>query len=317
MLRFLAARALSSALGLLGVAALVFGLLAVAPGDPARLTIRRADGGTAAPAPEALRAFRERYGLDRPLALRFGRWLWDAVRLDLGRSFADGRPVRTRLAETVPRTAALNGGALLAAALVAVPLGLVSAQRRGSRLDRALGVVLDVLFATPVFVTGMLLLLLFAIHWRVAPLFADASLGWRGVALPVAALGAGLLAPIARFTRDLVGSALDAPSALAARARGEGEAATLGRAVRLSAPGFAALAASLVPGALGGSVLVERLFSVRGCGDLLAEAVFARDLPVVLGLTLLASVAVLAAAAAASLASAALDPRTAEGDTSA
>jgi peptide/nickel transport system permease protein len=308
MLRFALRRAASALLTLLGVLALVFGLLSAAPGDPAALAAR-AGARAASVSPEAVAAFRSLYGLDRPAAERFGLWILRAARLEFGLSLADGRPVTARISGALPSTVTLNLAALLLALALGVPAGIGAARRLGGRLDRISGALGDALFATPSFVLGLVLLLVFSGWLRWTPLFSDA-VSARGYVLPVLTLGLPTAAFLARFVRTCVGAALADPAAAAARARGEGSAAAVRRALRRSTVAFAAMGAALVPALVSGSVLVERVFSLPGAGGLLADAVFARDVPTVLALTLLSAGAVVSAAFLADLVSAAVDPRT-------
>lgn len=307
MLAFALRRLLAALATLVGVLTLVFVLLSAAPGDPATLAARSSGGRP--PSSEAVAAFRRLHGLDRPLAVQYASWVGRALRLDLGRSFQDGRDVRERLASALPPTLLLNGSALLVAFLFAVPVGVLAARRPGHRFDRWSGALFDLLFATPSFVVGLLLLMIFSARLHLTPLFSDPDLGLSGLVLPVATLGLGAIALLSRFVRTCVRSALEDPAALAARARGESERAAVRRALRRSAGAFSALAAVLVPSLVTGSILVERLFSWPGAGRLLADAVFARDVPVVLGLTLVAGFAVVLASLAGDLVSAWLDPR--------
>ena len=308
MTRFLARRALGAVGTLLGVLVAVFLLLSAAPGDPARLAAGGVPGRRPA-SEEALEAFRAVHGLDRPLAVRLGSWIGSAVRLDLGRSFRDGRKVTERIGETLPTTLCVNGVALLLATFVGVPLGLAAGRRPGGRADRISGLFLDALFSLPSFALGLFLLLVFAVKLRWAPVFAEPSSGFSGLALPALTLALVALAPIARVVRESVRAALGSPSAVAARARGESPREETLRALRRSVPAFAGLLASLVPQLVAGSVLVERVFAVPGTGQLLADSVFARDLPTVLGLTLASGVAVVVATLGADVLSALADPR--------
>ena len=242
-------------------------------------------------------------------------WVWRAARLDFGRSLVDGQPVTHRIARALPATLALNGSALLLACLIGVPLGIAAARRPGGRLDRISGFVSDAFFSTPTFVLGLVLLLVFSGWLRITPLFADAESGARGFLLPVATLSLASLALVARFVRVCMAAALADPAALAGRARGESPSEEVRRALRRSSAAFAAMGAVLVPSVVSGSILVERVFSLPGAGGLLAEAVFARDLPTVLALTWCSAMVVVAASFAADLVAAALDPRIArEGD---
>lgn len=307
MLRFALRRAASALLTLLGVLALVFGLLAASPGDPAAMAAKAGSRATVA-SPEALAAFRTLYGLDRPPLERFGLWALHAARLQFGVSLSDGRPVAARVAGALPATLTLNAASLLLALVLGVPAGIGAARRPGGRLDRLSGMLGDALFATPSFVLGLVLLLVFSGWLGVTPLFSDGR-GFRDYALPVVTLALPTAAFLARFVRACVVSALAEPAAAAGRARGEGSGAAVRRALRRSAAPFAALGAALVPSLVAGSVLVERVFSLPGAGGLLADAVFARDVPTVLALTLLSAGAVVAAALLADVVSALLDPR--------
>ena len=311
MVRFALNRSVSAVLTLLGVLALVFGLVTAAPGDAAALAARAGGNRAVAVSPEALAAFRHLYGLDRPVLERFVTWVWRAARLDFGRSLVDGQPVTLRVARALPATFALNMAALLLACLIGVPLGIAAARRPGGRLDRISGLVCDAFFATPTFVLGLVLLLVFSGWLRITPLFADAESGVRAFLLPVATLSLASLALVARFVRVCVAAALADPAALAGRARGERPSEEIRRALRRSVAAFAAMSAVLVPSVVSGSILVERVFSLPGAGNLLAEAVFARDLPTVLALTWCSAVVVVAASLVADLVTAALDPRTA------
>ena len=311
MVRFALNRSVSAVLTLLGVLALVFGLVTAAPGDAAALAARAGGNRAVAVSPEALAAFRHLYGLDRPVVERFVTWVWRAARLDFGRSLVDGQPVTLRVARALPATFALNMAALLLACLIGVPLGIAAARRPGGRLDRISGLVCDAFFATPTFVLGLVLLLVFSGWLRITPLFADAESGVRAFLLPVATLSLASLALVARFVRVCVAAALADPAALAGRARGEGPSEEIRRALGRSSAAFAAMGAVLVPSVVSGSILVERVFSLPGAGGLLAEAVFARDLPTVLALTWCSAVVVVAASLVADLVTAALDPRTA------
>ena len=313
--RFLALRAGRMAATLGGIALLAFVLMSAAPGAPARLAL--SGGSRRSVSPETVAAFRADYALDRPLPARFAAWLRRAATFDFGRSLQDGRPVGERIAETLPATLALNVPALFLSLLIAVPAGIAAARRPGGAFDRTSAVVLDLLFAAPPFVVGLVLLLVFAVQLRLVPVFSGREEGVRGLLLPVLSLALAATAPTARIVRQSVGAALASPAAAAGRARGEEPAAEIRRALRRSAGSLAALLATLLPSAMAGSVLVERMFSIPGTGALLADAVFARDVPVVLGVTLLTAVVVLVGSLLSDVAAAFFDPRLRTGDSGA
>jgi ABC-type dipeptide/oligopeptide/nickel transport system permease component len=308
LVRFALRRAARGLATLVGVAAVVFLLMSAAPGDPAALALR-SGGGRGASSPEVVAAYRAEHGLDRPLPFRFAAWLGRAALLDLGKSVQDGRPVRERIGETLSTTLALNASALLMGLLIALPAGVVAARRPGGRFDRASGLALDLLFAAPPFVIGLGLLLLFAVRFHLFPVLGGSEEGLRGFVLPVLALALGAAAPAARVIRSILMEAFASSAAAAGRSRGEDAIEEVARAIRRCTAQLAALVASLLPLTVGGSVVVERLFSVRGTGALLADSVFSRDTPVVLGLTLLAAGVVVAGSIASDLVAAAFDPR--------
>jgi peptide/nickel transport system permease protein len=294
-----------------GVSGLVFGLMALAPGDPARLALR-GERGRGNFAPEAIAAFRRDFRLDEPLPVRFAVWASRAARLDFGRSLQDGREVTARIAETLPVTVVVNGAAIAIGLLLAGAVGVFASRRPGGHIDRALGLIFDLLYASPPFVVGLVLLLSFAVVFPVFPLFGSLDEGGRGLVLPVVTLALALVAPAARTIRAIFVGAFRSGPALAGRSRGEDTKAEILRGLRGAAAPLAALGASVLPLIVGGSVIVERLFSIRGTGALLAEAVFARDLPTVLALTLLSTTVVVTGSIAADLAAALFDPRIAD-----
>jgi peptide/nickel transport system permease protein len=308
LVRFWVSRLARGVLTLAGVSGLVFGLMALAPGDPARLALR-GERGRGNFAPDAIAAFRKDFRLDEPLPVRFAVWMSRAARLDFGRSLQDGRAVKTRIAETLPITVAVNGAALVLGLFLAGAVGVAASFRPGSRLDRVLGLVFDLLYASPPFVVGLLLLLSFAVSLPLFPLFGGLDEGGRGLVLPVVTLALALVAPAARTIRAIFIEAFRSGPALAGRSRGEDTKAEILRGLRGAAAPLAALCASVLPVLVGGSVIVERLFSIRGTGALLAEAVFARDLPTVLALTLLSTAVVVIGSIAADLTAAFFDPR--------
>ncbi len=321
MIGYVARRLLLAVPTLFGITVIVFLLLHLAPGSPGAGgadAARRASG-------RAAEEMRRLYGLDRPLPEQFVRWMSRVVRLDLGESFVDHRPVSERIREALPHTLALNGLSLLFALALAVPLGVVAGGNPESAFDRVSGAAIFALYSLPTFWAALLLQTLFAVRLRWLPLYGTASdaapAGLAGVAdhlahlaLPVTCLSYGTLAFVARLVRSGVAEARSSDYVLAARARGASRRRAIWRHAfpnaLLPVITFAGL---LLPALLSGSVIVERIFAWPGLGRLYFDSILARDYPVILALSLLSAAATLAATLAADIALAAADPRVRDG----
>jgi len=309
----------------LGVTLLTLGLMHLVPGDP--LT---AGGGAdavhgAAPTREQLEAFRRAMGLDEPLPVRYGRWLGRVVTLDFGVSSYDHRPVADKVREALPYTLLVSGLALLLSYLLAVPLGVLSAVRRGRFLDRALSLGLFLLYSVPSYWAAVVLLLLLAggRYLEVFPLqglaSADAAslgtlsrlgdLAWHLV-LPVFVLAYASLASLSRYTRASMVEALRQDYVRTARAKGLSEGAVvLKHALRNAILPVVTLLGLGLPHLVGGSVVGEQVFGVPGMGRLGFQALATRDYNTVLAVTTLAALLTMAGMLLCDLAQAALDPR--------
>ncbi|HKY33348.1 MAG TPA: ABC transporter permease [Candidatus Polarisedimenticolia bacterium] len=321
MLAYVARRAGVSALMLLGVATLTFLLVHAAPGDPADLyTAREMD-------PAARAAVLASFGLDRPLPEQYLRWLAGLARGDLGWSFTHRRPVIEVLGERLAATMLLALPAFAITMALGAALGLVSAWRPGSAVDAAASAASLLLSSVPLFWLGSMLILAFSVRlgWfpssgmreLIAP--PGTLLGTIGdrlshLALPAACLALGSAAATARFVRAGLLESLASPYAAAARARGAGERQVLLRhGLRNALLPLVTLAGLSVPFLLGGSVLVETVFSWPGMGGLSVEAIFARDYPVAMAVQLMLGALVVAGNLAADLGSALADPRLRDG----
>jgi len=325
VLRVLARRLATAAVTLLLVTLLVFGLIHLSPGDP--LGEQQQGEGLRPITPEAQAELRALYHLDRPLHEQYGRWLGDLLSGDLGRSFHDRRPVTTRIGERLGVTVVLNATALALMVLLAMPLGALAALRPGSAWDRWTAIGSYALYATPVFWAALLLQIVVAVRLGWLPLAGVRSQDWEYLApaarlvdraehlvLPVLCLTYGGLAYLSRFVRaNLIDSAV-ADSRRAARARGLSELAVLYKhGFRQAGVPMLTLAGFLLPALVSGSVIVETVFAIPGIGRLFVEAAFERDVPVLMGLTLLSGAATLAGMLVADLAYAFVDPRVRRG----
>ncbi len=293
MARHLLIRALIGVSVMWGVVTLVFLLLRVAPGDPARLLL----GPTATPV--QVEEQRRQLGLDRPVAAQYARWFSRLARGDLGTSIATGRPVRAMLAEAWPATALLVSLSLLLSYVLGILLALVQASVSGSRTDTSLSVASVTLYAMPSYWLGVVLVLVFAYWLRVFPAFGAAGLDaeflsplgrvgdrLRHLALPLATLTLIGIGGIARYVRGSLVDLQGSQFLLVARAKGLSARAVLLRHALPNAliPVLILLGLSL-PALFSGAVFVEAIFAWPGVGRLLVAAVQARDYPVVLAAT--------------------------------
>jgi peptide/nickel transport system permease protein len=276
---------------MLGALILVFLVMRVLPGDPAITLL-----GTAA-TPEAVAALRRELGVDRPLLEQFISYLGGALRLDLGQSLALRAPVTRLVLDAVPHTLLLTLGGTLVAAVIGIPLGVAAALRRGTWLDYAASVGALLGVSVPVFVWGLVLLLTFSLHWRVFPTSgAGTTLGemLRALVLPAIATGFFLAGVVSRITRASILQMLGQDFARTARAKGLGEAAVIGRHVLRNAVIPILTVIGLNVGTLlSGAVVAETVFTRPGIGRLALDAILARDYPVIQGVVLVSSFAVL------------------------
>lgn len=317
MRRYLARRLLATVPTLIGISLVSFLILNLIPADP----ILTWSAGGPQPSAEAQRHLRDALGVDRGPAARYGDWMLGLLRGDLGRSLRDGRPVATVIAEALPWSLLLNLGALLLIYGLAVPYGLLGSSMPGSPVDRIGGWLLLAMYALPSFAAALLLQQLFAVHLEALPLQGAVSLvGGHGpfdrgvdllrhLVLPTACLALSGWAFVARYSRAAFRSVLGREFLAVARAKGLSPLRAAWHVASNAAIPLATLLGAVIPGLVGGSVIVEQVFSWPGIGRLYVGAVEGRDYPVVLGLTLLSAVAVLAGQLLVDLLYLIVDPR--------
>jgi peptide/nickel transport system permease protein len=281
---YLARRLLSLPLLLLGISLVSFTLLNLAPGDPAEILLGLQQPGTEPPQ-EAVLALRQELGLDDPLPLRYGRWLLGALQGDLGVSYRSGQPIMVELAQRLPATIMLAVTSLALAMVISIPLGIASAVWRGSLVDGFSRLLALLGAAVPSYLLALLLILLFAVtlHWL--PAIGYGSL--RQLVLPAVALAVGSSAQLLRLTRANMLEVLQQDYVRTARAKGMRER----RVIWVHALKNAILPVVTVLGMnvghlLGGTVIVETVFSWPGVGKYAIDAIFLRDYPVIQGFVL-------------------------------
>jgi ABC-type dipeptide/oligopeptide/nickel transport system permease component len=304
MLSFLSRRLLLAIPTLFGVLVVVFLLLYVAPGDPVQEMVgERADA-------ETIARLRRELRLDDPLPTQFAHYVSGIVRGDLGRSYITDRPILGDLLERFPKTLQLAGAAMLLAASLGITIGVLTAQRPGSWLDRLAlgGSYLGISF--PVYWVGLILILLFTVQLRWLP--ASGYGGLEYLVLPALALGSRSIAFLARVTRSSMLEVLGGDFVRTARAKGLRERVVVMRHGLRNALIPVITVLGLDFGYyLTGSILTETIFSWPGLGRYVVNAITRRDLPAIQGSVLFLSVVFVLVNLVTDLAYAKADPRVA------
>lgn len=280
---------------------LVFVVLRMA-GDPAEQLL------PAETPPDVRETYRERWGLDQPLAVQYLRYIGNLAQGDLGVSFSSDQPVGALVAETLPRTLMLGLSALLLATVLGLTLGVTAAIRRGTGADRGLMAIAVLGYSMPVFFLGILLILLFALKLRVLPSSGSSTL--RHLILPTLTLALPLTGRVARFARTATLEVLGRPFIRGARAKGVGG---LGVILRHALPNatvpllmFFGIEIGLT---LSGAVVTETIFAWPGLGRLLVDSVSRRDLPVVQAVILLVTLIIVLSNLLVDILHAVIDPK--------
>ena len=318
MLFFIARRLAQMVPVLLAIATLNFLLLHMAPGDAADIIAGQMGHAT----PESVAALRAEFGLDKPLLDQYLIYLGKLVTLDLGYSFQYQLPVTTLILERLPATLLLMLSALFVAIAVGVALGVLAARFRGRWIDNAVSVGALVVYATPVFWLGLMLIVFFSIQLGILPSggMRDIRAETTGIAgvlevarhlvLPAATMALFYVAIYTRLMRASMLEVYTLDFITTARAKGLAEGSIAWRhAARNALLPVVTLAGLQFGHLLGGSVLVETVFGWPGLGRLVFDSLLQRDLNLLLGILFVSSVVVVLANLAADLAYGFLDPR--------
>lgn len=273
MARYFAIRLLRALITIVLVVTFVFVVLRMS-GDPALIIL-----GPEAP-PEVIAAFRKAWGLDDPIWVQYIHYFGAIAQGELGRSMRDGRSAIELVLERIPATLALTIPALLIKLAIGIPAGISAALHRGSWIDRVVMVSAVIGFTVPSFVLGLVLVLIFAVQLGWLPSGGQES--WRHAILPIATLGIGGAAVLARFTRSAMLEVLGYSYIRTASAKGlSWRAVVLSHALPNAAIPTVTIVGFMVGSLIAGAVVVESVFSWPGVGRLLVVAVANRDLAVV------------------------------------
>lgn len=317
MAKYLLRRLLIAIPTLLLISAVVFGILALAPGDPmAQFALNPA-------IPESVKErIRESLGLRDPIPIRYVKWLTAAAQGDLGYSFQSKVPVMDLIWQRLPNTLAVLGVAYLISVLLAIPIGVLSAVKRYSLWDHAATTFAFIGFSIPTFVTGVIFILIFSVKLRWLPFIYDSTIDvslfdvdslikqLKQSIMPITVLALFQTATLARFVRSEMLENLPLDYVRTARAKGIREQFVVIRHVlRNSLIPVVTLIALGVPTVFAGALITEQIFRIPGIGSLLISGIQASDTPVVMGTTFIFSVLVVFFNVIADVLYGVLDPR--------
>lgn len=316
---------------LLGITIMVFAISRIAPGNPVSISMGPGGQMDAARAADVRKARMKLYGLDKPIPVQYAKWLWRVVRLDFGDSIKFHRPVIDLIKERLPITLTLNLIAFLLIYIISVPLGVLTAVRHNRFFDKASSIMLFVLWALPSMWVGQMLIGYFCgptfFNW-----FPPAGLSsnsadmmpffpwlldrlWH-LALPVLCLTYGGFAYLTKQVRAGMLENLRADYVRTARSKGLSNwTVVIRHAFRNSVIPVITIMATIIPAMLGGSVIIEQIFSIPGMGLLAFQAVTTRDYNVVMAVATIGGLLNLVGLLLGDIAYAMVDPRISFEDT--
>lgn len=319
MLSYIAKRLIGLIPVFFGITLISFFVIHLAPGKPTDVSTFFNPKVTY----EARARIEKLYGLDKPVHVQYINWLRRSITFDFGRSYVDDRKVSEKIAERLPVTVLINALSLLIILSIGIPIGILSAVRRGSILDRATTIFAFTGFSAPEFWVALLLMSLFGISLGWLPISGLKSLDHeyfgpvqkfvdivRHLALPVLVSAFGGLAGISRYMRSSMIGIIHQDYIRTARAKGLSESTVIYRHALKNAllPVITILGLS-VPGLIGGSVIFESIFAIPGMGRLFYDSVMSRDYPTIMGILSIGAVLTLLGNLLADIAYSYADPR--------
>lgn len=287
-----------------GVVTVVFILMAVVPGDPARIMMgQRGD-------PDTLLRIRQDLGLDLPLTKQYTKFIGELLRGDLGMSYRSNQPVAQAIGERFSATLRLSLWAMLLAISIGLVAGVISAAKQYSAFDYTAMIIAISGVSAPVFWVGLLLLLVFAYGLGWVPGVGEGDGSWRYLILPVIALGIRPAALIARLTRSCMLEVLNQDYIRTARSKGVSETMVVTKhALKNAMIPVVTIIGTQVSELLSGAVLTETIFAWPGIGRLAVEALINRDFPMIRGTVIVMAITFLIANLLVDISYAFIDPR--------
>jgi len=316
MIAYITRRLITSVFLICVVATLIFLAVHLLPGNPAEVLL--SGGGSSSPSEESIEELSSELGLDEPLAVQYRDYLGGRILGDLGDSYQSGTSVSADIKERLPWTLELLAAAGIIAIAVGIPLGLIAALNRGGIVDSVISGMASVGISIPVFVVGIMLVYIFALQLRWLPsggyvgLFEEPAQHLQNLILPAASIAVDLAAVVALMTRSATSDVLGQDWVRTARSKGLPRRKILARHVVRNAMNPVITVIGLRLGALlGGTVLVESVFTWPGLSSLLVEAANQRDYLVVQGIVLVIASLFILLNLLVDIAYSVLDPRVA------
>lgn len=284
MEKFIVRRLFMMVFVLVGVSLLTYGMMFLAPGDPAELFLQSQLAQE--PTEEQVQEFREKKGLNDSFPVRYGRWVWRVLHGDLGKSYFGDTSVSTLIMERLPETAELAGASMIIALLIAFPAGIISAVHKGQLPDYLSQIAALLGLSMPNFWLGYLLIMVFSLHFELFPVAGVGGLDH--LVLPAVTMGTGLAAINTRLLRSSMLEVLNEEYIATARSKGLPERIVVYKhAVRNALIPILTIVGLQFGALLNGAVIVEVVFQRQGLGNLLIRALGNRNYPVVQGMVLL------------------------------
>ena len=291
MSQYVLRRLLIAIPSLLGISAVLFFVLAMAPGDPFSELATNPNVP-----PEVQAALRAKFGLDDPIYLRYLHWLSAMMHGDWGFSFVSRMNVDTLILQRLPTTLYVIGSSQILALLVAIPVGVYAATKPYSVFDQVANTLAFVGFSLPTFFTGILFILIFSVTLDWLPFVYSTDINATGVRwglemvrqaiMPVAVLGLFQAASMTRFVRSAMLDVIRLDYVTTARAKGLGQAKVIVKHVMRNAMiPVVTLIALQIPAVFGGAIVTEQIFRIPGIGSLLISSILSNDTPVVMAVT--------------------------------
>lgn len=311
---------------LFGITLVTFVIIQLAPGSPVQQKLQLEEGIKAeAITKDIVEQTKKLYGLDKPVHKRYLIWLKQIVTLDFGRSYKDHRPVIDKIAERLPITLTLNAISIFLVYLISIPVGVYSAVRQWSYTERITTFFLFILYSVPSFWMAMMLIYFLGggEFWNLFPIYGIHSQGYESfgffakvtdflwhIALPVFCLTYAGLASLSRYQKGSMLEVLKEDYITTARSKGLSEPRILFKhALRNSVIPIITILGSILPAMIGGSVIIETIFSVPGIGRLGFEAILSRDYPLIMAIATISAFLTLIGILLSDLAYVFVDPR--------
>jgi len=284
--RYLIRRLLISIVSLIAISMIIYTILYLAPGDPLGQLATNPNVS-----PEVRQRIREQWGLDDPLYIQYFKWAQAYfLHFDWGESLTSRVPVRDYVLNRIPVTLGVFGTAYILGLLIAIPVGVISAIKQYSIFDQVATTISFIGFSIPTFFSGLLLIIIFSVHWHWLPFVYDSTAsGWtiiKQAIMPVVVIALFGSASLTRFVRASMLETINQDFVRTARAKGLRESSVIIlHAMRNAMIPVVTVIALQIPGVIGGAVITEQIFRIPGIGRALIDGILSKDVPVVMAIT--------------------------------